>query len=155
MKINVVRLPHALGLPLPAYATEGAAGMDLHAAVPESIEIRPGGRHLVPAGIAIELPPGFEAQVRPRSGLAANHGVTVLNAPGTVDSDYRGEVKVILVNLGSEPFTVTRGMRIAQMVIARHERATLVESETLSDTARGAGGHGSTGLHTSATGKTN
>jgi len=154
MRINVVRLPHALGLPLPAYATEGAAGMDLHAAIPESVELLPGGRHLVPAGIAIELPPGYEAQVRPRSGLAANHGVTVLNTPGTVDSDYRGEIKVILINLGSDTFTVTRGMRIAQLVIARHERVALTEVESLSDTARGAGGHGSTGLHSFATRKT-
>ncbi|MEJ1970759.1 MAG: dUTP diphosphatase [Rhizomicrobium sp.] len=100
----------------------------------------------MPNGVAIELPPGFEAQVRPRSGLAARHGITVLNTPGTVDSDYRGELKTVLVNLGEAPFRIARGMRIAQMVIARHERAELVESETLSDTARGAGGHGSTGL---------
>ncbi len=147
MKINIVRLPHARDLPLPAYATEGAAGMDLVAAIAGDIELRPGKRALVPAGISIELPHGYEAQVRPRSGLAANHGITVLNAPGTVDSDYRGEVKVILINHGEEPFRITRGMRIAQMVIARHERAELVEKNALSDTARGAGGHGSTGLH--------
>jgi dUTP pyrophosphatase len=108
----------------------------------------------VPTGISIELDDGFEAQVRPRSGLAANHGVTVLNAPGTVDSDYRGEVKVILINLGDQPFTVARGMRIAQMVIARHVRASFVEAETLSETTRGAGGHGSTGLTQFATSKT-
>jgi dUTP pyrophosphatase len=147
VKINIVRLPHARDLPLPAYATEGAAGMDLVAAIAGDIELPPGKRALVPAGISIELPHGYEAQVRPRSGLAANHGITVLNAPGTVDSDYRGEVKVILINHGEEPFRITRGMRIAQMVIARHERAELVEKNALSDTARGAGGHGSTGLH--------
>ncbi len=147
MKLPVLRLPHARDLPLPAYATEGAAGMDLLAALPEDYELAPGKRLLVPAGIAIELPPGFEAQVRPRSGLAANHGITVLNAPGTVDSDYRGELKVVLINLGEAPFRISRGMRIAQMVIARHEHVELVETAALSDTARGAGGHGSTGLH--------
>jgi len=151
--VKIVRLPHAKDLPLPQYATAGAAGMDLHAAVTDDIEIKPGARHLVPTGIAIELPEGIEAQVRPRSGLAANHGVTVLNAPGTVDCDYRGEVKVILINLGDVPFVVTRGMRVAQMVIARHLRADFVEADTLSETARGAGGHGSTGLNPFATSK--
>ncbi|HJW39616.1 MAG TPA: dUTP diphosphatase [Rhizomicrobium sp.] len=146
MKINVVRLPHAQDLPLPAYATEGSAGMDLVAAIGADFELAPGRRALVPTGIAIELQQGFEAQVRPRSGLAANHGITVLNAPGTVDSDYRGEVKVVLINLGETPFTVSRGMRVAQMVIARHERAELVEGASLGTTARGDGGHGSTGL---------
>ena len=146
MKIDLLRLPHAQDLPLPAYATEGSAGMDLVAAIGADFELPPGRRALVPTGIAIELPPGFEAQVRPRSGLAANHGITVLNTPGTVDSDYRGEVKVVLINLGEAPFTIARGMRIAQMVIARHERAELVEVTALNDTARGAGGHGSTGL---------
>jgi dUTP pyrophosphatase len=151
--VRIVRLPHAKDLPLPRYATAGAAGMDLHAAVAEDIELKPGERFLVPTGIAIELPEGFEAQVRPRSGLAANHGVTILNAPGTVDSDYRGEIKVILINLGQEPFRVSRGMRIAQMVIAKHIHADFVEAETLSETARGAGGHGSTGLNPFATSK--
>jgi dUTP pyrophosphatase len=148
MKIPLLRLPHAVGLPLPDYATEGSAGMDLIAAIENDIELFPGKRVVVPTGLSIELPSGFEAQVRPRSGLAANHGVTVLNSPGTVDSDYRGEVKVILINHGEEPFRIKRGMRIAQMVIARHERAELVEHSELSETVRGAGGYGSTGLHT-------
>ncbi|HEY0302946.1 MAG TPA: dUTP diphosphatase [Rhizomicrobium sp.] len=146
MKVNIVRLPHALDLPLPAYATEGSAGMDLSAAV--DVEIAPGACAMVATGIAIELPPGTEGQVRPRSGLAARHGITVLNAPGTVDSDYRGEVKVLLINHGAAPFAVTRGMRIAQMIVARHEQVELVERDALSDTARGGGGYGSTGLHT-------
>jgi len=128
--------------------------MDLSAAVEGDVAIAPGKRAMVPTGISIELPEGFEAQVRPRSGLAAKNGITVLNAPGTVDSDYRGEVNVILINLGDAPFVVTRGMRIAQMIIARHERAVLVESETLSETQRGAGGHGSTGTQQFATSKT-
>lgn len=153
MKIAVQRLAHAKDLPLPAYATAGSAGMDLHAANDTAIEIQPTARAIVPSGLSIELPEGFEAQIRPRSGLAANHGVTVLNTPGTIDSDYRGEIKVILINLGDKPFTVTRGMRIAQMVIARHERATLIESESLSNTARGAGGHGSTGTQSFTTTK--
>lgn len=148
MKVALLRLPHSLGLPLPAYATAGSAGMDLVAAIEPDIDLQPGQRAVIPSGVSIELPQGFEAQVRPRSGLAANHGVTVLNTPGTIDSDYRGEIKIILINLGEEPFRIVRGMRIAQMVIARHERAELVERETLSETARGAGGHGSTGLHT-------
>ena len=148
MKVLLQRLPNSMGLPLPTYATEGSAGMDLVAATEGDVELQPGKRAVVPTGLSVELPPGFEAQIRPRSGLAANHGVTVLNTPGTVDSDYRGEVKVILINLSGEPFCITRGMRIAQMVIARHERVELVERETLSETARGAGGHGSTGLHT-------
>ena len=148
MKVGMLRLPHAADLPLPAYATEGSAGLDLLAAIPADIELAPGKRVLVPNGIALELPVGYEAQVRPRSGLAANHGVTVLNMPGTIDSDYRGELKTVLINLGEAPLTITRGMRIAQMVIARHERAEFVEKDSLSDTARGAGGHGSTGLHT-------
>ena len=148
MQIDILRLPHARDLPLPAYATEGSAGLDLVAAVAGDIELPPGKRVIVPTGIAIELPSGVEAQVRPRSGLAANHGITVLNTPGTIDSDYRGEVKIILINLGEAPFVIARGMRIAQMVIARHERAELSEQRELSGTARGAGGHGSTGLHT-------
>lgn len=147
MKISILRLPHALGIPLPAYATEGSAGMDLVAAQEGDFELAPGKRALVPTGFSLELPPGFEAQVRPRSGLAVNHGISVLNTPGTIDSDYRGEVKVVLINLGEEPFVIRRGMRIAQMIIARHERVELVECSSLSETARGAGGHGSTGLH--------
>jgi dUTP pyrophosphatase len=147
MKLGIVRLPHARDLPLPTYATEGAAGMDLHAAVAEDVVLEPGKRLLVPTGISIELPKGYEAQVRPRSGLSANHGITVLNAPGTVDSDYRGEIKVMLINLGEAPFTISRGIRIAQMVIARHERAELVERTALSQTERGEGGYGSTGIH--------
>ncbi|QJE74178.1 dUTP diphosphatase [Aerophototrophica crusticola] len=143
--IAVRRLPHADGLPLPAYATDHAAGMDLLAAVAEPLEIAPGARALVPTGLAIALPVGYEAQVRPRSGLALKHGVTVLNSPGTVDADYRGEVGVILANLGAEPFRIERGMRIAQMVIARHERAVWAETDSLTETARGSGGFGSTG----------
>jgi dUTP pyrophosphatase len=154
VKVSIHCLAHAKDLPLPAYATAGSAGMDLHAANETAIEILPSNRAVVPTGLSIELPEGFEAQVRPRSGLAANHGVTVLNTPGTIDSDYRGEIKVILINLGEKPFTVTRGMRIAQMVIARHERVTLVERDALSDTTRGAGGHGSTGTQSLATSKT-
>ena len=147
MRVSILRLPHALGIPLPAYATEGSAGMDLVAAIEDQFELAPGARATVPTGFSFELPVGFEAQVRPRSGLAANHGITVLNTPGTIDSDYRGEVKIILVNLGEKPFVITRGMRIAQMIVARHERVELVERSSLSQTARGAGGHGSTGLH--------
>jgi dUTP pyrophosphatase len=147
MKISLLRLPHGHDLPLPVYATDGSAGMDLVAAIDGDLTLQPAKRAIVPTGFSIELPPGFEAQVRPRSGLAANSGITVLNTPGTVDSDYRGEVKIILINLGDEPFRITRGMRIAQMVIARHERAELVERTSLSETVRGAGGHGSTGLH--------
>jgi dUTP pyrophosphatase len=143
--IEVKRLPHAADLPLPAYATALAAGMDLLAAVEAAVVLPPLGRAIVPTGLQIALPAGFEAQVRPRSGLAAKNGITVANAPGTIDADYRGEVGVILVNLGPEPFTVTRGMRIAQMVIARHERAGWLEVGELTETARGAGGFGSTG----------
>jgi len=153
MKLPVQRLAHAADLPLPAYATEGSAGLDLLAAVDGEIKLAPGARAAVPCGIAIALPQGFEAQVRPRSGLALKHGVTVLNAPGTIDSDYRGEVKAILINHGGETFAITRGMKIAQMVIARHERARLDECETLDETARGAGGFGSTG-YSHATTKT-
>lgn len=148
MNISILRLPHAHDLPLPAYATEGSAGMDLVAAIEGDIVVAPGSRVLVPNGISIELPRGFEAQVRPRSGLAVHHGVTVLNTPGTVDSDYRGELKTVLINLGEAPFTITRGMRIAQMIVARHERVAWAERSELSQTERGAGGHGSTGLHT-------
>jgi dUTP pyrophosphatase len=144
--VRILALPHADGLPLPAYQSDGAAGVDLLAAVDGAVTLPPGGRALVPTGIALALPDGFEAQVRPRSGLAARHGVTVLNAPGTVDADYRGEIKVILVNHGAEPFTVERGARIAQMVVARVERVRLVPVERLDDTARGDGGFGSTGI---------
>jgi dUTP pyrophosphatase len=146
MKIILKRLPHGRDLTLPHYATSGAAGLDLIAAVEEEIELLPGQRAAIPCGIAIELPHGYEAQVRPRSGLALNQGVTVLNAPGTIDSDYRGEVKAILINHGAEPFLIKRGAKIAQMVIAAHEQAEIVESETLSDSVRGAGGFGSTGM---------
>jgi dUTP pyrophosphatase len=145
--VRLRRLPHGEGLPLPAYQTAYAAGLDLAAAVPAHgpTTLAPGARGLVPTGFAIALPEGFEAQVRPRSGLAAHHGVTVLNTPGTIDADYRGEIQVILINLGAEPFTVTRGLRIAQLVIAPVARASVIEAETLDDTARGAGGFGSTG----------
>jgi dUTP pyrophosphatase len=142
-KIGIQRLANGQGLPLPAYETAGAAGMDLRAA--EGITLRPGARCLVPTGIAIALPHGFEAQVRPRSGLAVKHGITVLNAPGTIDSDYRGEVKVPLINLGQEDFIIARGDRIAQIVIAPVTRAGWNELETLDETARGAGGFGSSG----------
>jgi dUTP pyrophosphatase len=145
--LRILRLSHADGLPLPAYETVGAAGMDLRAAVPETtpMTLAPGARMAVPTGMIFEIPDGFEGQVRPRSGLALNHGITCLNSPGTVDSDYRGEVKVILANLGAEPFTVTRGMRIAQLVIAPVARAEIVEAGETAASARGAGGFGSTG----------
>lgn len=145
--IRVAPLPHFEGLALPAYETADAAGMDLRAAIPEDqpITLKFGERAMVPTGLTIALPPQHEAQVRPRSGLAAKHGVTCLNSPGTVDADYRGEVKVILINLGPEPFVIRRGERIAQMVVAPVTRAELVRVETLDETARGAGGFGSTG----------
>lgn len=143
--IALRRLPHGEGLALPAYATDGSAGLDLLAAVESEVTLAPGERRLVPSGIAIALPPGTEAQVRPRSGLALKHGVTVLNSPGTIDSDYRGEIGVILINLGQEPFAIPRGSRIAQMVIAPVSRAAWREVEDLADSARGAGGFGSTG----------
>jgi dUTP pyrophosphatase len=147
VKLHIQRLPNGNGLPLPAYQTADAAGLDLVAAVPEAepMTFAPGARALVPCGIAIALPPGFEGQVRPRSGLAVRHGVTVLNTPGTIDADYRGEVMVLLVNLGTEPFAVTRGMRIAQLIVAPVARAAVVEVAELDATARGAGGFGSTG----------
>lgn len=144
--IEVVRLPHAEGLPLPAYATAGAAGMDLLAAVTAPLVIPPGGRALVPTGLRIALPAGWELQVRPRSGLALRHGVTLPNTPGTVDEDYRGEVGVILLNAGTEPFTVERGARIAQAVLAPVHRAAWREVAELPESARGAGGFGSTGV---------
>jgi dUTP diphosphatase len=145
--LRVLRLPHGAGLPLPAYQSAHAAGLDLVAAVPANapVTLAPGARALIPTGIAIGLPEGFEAQVRPRSGLAARDGVTLLNAPGTIDADYRGEVMVILVNLGSTPFTVTRGARIAQLVIAPVARARIIEASDLDATARGTAGFGSTG----------
>ena len=145
--IECQRLPHAEGLPLPAYQSDLAAGMDLLAAVPEEtpLTLASGQYATVPTGLAMALPPGFEAQVRPRSGLAAKHGVTVLNSPGTIDADYRGEIKVLLINHGEAPFVIRRGERIAQMVIAAVARGTLVPVVTLATTGRGAGGFGSTG----------
>jgi len=143
--ILVERLPSAEGLPLPSYATEGAAGMDLLAAVAAPVTLRPGERALIPTGLRVALPAGHEWQIRPRSGLALKHGVTVANAPGTVDEDYRGEVGVILVNLGSEPFVIERGARIAQAVLAPVTRARLHEAASLPATRRGEGGFGSTG----------
>ena len=146
VEIEVVRLAHAHDLALPDYATAAAAGADLLAAIEQDIELGPLERKIVPTGISIALPVGFEAQVRPRSGLAAKNGVTVANAPGTVDADYRGEIGVILVNLSKEPFRISRGMRIAQLVVARHARAVWCEVSELDRTARGAGGFGSTGV---------
>ncbi|WP_298351831.1 dUTP diphosphatase [Rhodoblastus sp.] len=150
MEVRIKRLAHAGGLPLPSYQSGGAAGLDLVAALaPGAREIlRPGERRLVPTGMVMEIPPGFEAQVRPRSGLALKHGVTVLNTPGTIDSDYRGEVGVILINLGAEPFEIGRGDRIAQLVLAPTIQARLIVVEDLSETARGAGGFGSTDRET-------
>ncbi|NML75136.1 dUTP diphosphatase [Rhizobium sp. S-51] len=147
-QLNLVRLPHGEDIPLPAYETAGAAGMDLRAAVAEHqpMRLEPGQRALVPSGFVFEIPEGFEAQIRPRSGLAFKNGVTCLNTPGTIDSDYRGEVKVLLVNLGQEAFDITRGMRIAQVVIAPVVQARVVEVTSASETTRGAGGFGSTGV---------
>jgi len=147
LTIKVRRLPHNADLPLPAYETEQSAGMDLRAAVAEDapVTLAPGARGLIPTGLSIALPPGYEAQVRPRSGLALKHGITCLNSPGTVDADYRGELAVILINLGQEPFVIKRGERIAQMVIAPVTQGAWTEVETLDETARGAGGFGSTG----------
>ena len=146
-QVAVTRLPHGADLPLPAYETAHAAGMDLRAAVPEDepVTLRPGDRHAVPTGLAMAIPPGYEGQVRPRSGLAFRSGVTCLNSPGTVDADYRGEVKVILINHGPEAFVVRRGDRIAQLLISPVVQATWREAESLDETARGAGGFGSTG----------
>lgn len=147
-RLKLVRLPHGGDMPLPAYETAGAAGIDLRAAVAENspLVLSPGDRLLVPTGFVFEVPEGFEAQIRPRSGLAFKNGITCLNTPGTIDSDYRGEVKVLLVNLGQEPFEITRGMRIAQMVIAPVVQAEVTEAVETSETARGAGGFGSTGV---------
>ncbi|MGA3302924.1 MAG: dUTP diphosphatase [Methylovirgula sp.] len=143
------RLPHGEGLPLPAYQSAGAAGLDLIAAIAADAKliIEPGGRALVPTGIALQIPKGFEAQVRPRSGLALEHGVTILNAPGTIDSDYRGEICVLLTNLGKDIFELRRGLRIAQLIVAPVIRATLTVVEELEESGRGAGGFGSTGKH--------
>ena len=143
IEIKLNRLPHGAGLPLPQYASEHAAGLDVCAA--EELTLEPGQRHAVATGFSIEIPHGHEVQVRPRSGLALKHGITCLNTPGTIDSDYRGEVKVILVNLGHEPFSIRRGERIAQLVPAAVLRADFVEAEALGESARGGGGFGSTG----------
>jgi dUTP pyrophosphatase len=148
IEVRIMRLPHAADLPLPQYQSALAAGLDLMAAVPADapVEIAPHGRAMIPTGIAIALPPGSEGQIRPRSGLAARHGVTVLNTPGTIDADYRGELQVILVNISTENFVVRRGMRIAQLVIAAIQHAELVELTSLDPTARASGGFGSTGI---------
>jgi dUTP pyrophosphatase len=150
--VAVVRLPHGRGLALPAYQSDGAAGMDLLAAVAKGtpLLLTPGARALVPTGLVLQLPLGFEAQVRPRSGLALRHGITVLNSPGTIDSDYRGEVQVLLANLGQEPFAIARGERIAQLVVQRVAQARLVEVAAIAPTQRGAGGFGSTGVKAKA-----
>lgn len=149
-EVAIMRLPHGADLPLPAYQSALAAGLDLLAAVPleAPITLAPGERALIPTGSAIALPAGHEAQIRPRSGLALRHGITVLNSPGTIDADYRGEIQIILVNLGSEPFVITRGMRIAQLVVARITHVDLVESASLDPTGRSADGFGSTGTTT-------
>ena len=144
--IPVSTLPHFGDLPLPTYESPGAAGMDIAAAITADIVIAPGARHAVPSGLAIAVPAGHEAQIRPRSGLALRHGVTVANAPGTIDSDYRGEIKVILINLGEAPITISRGMRIAQMLVAPVIQASLALVDTLDSTERGDGGFGSTGI---------
>jgi dUTP pyrophosphatase len=144
-KVEVKRLPHGGGLPLPAYATAGAAGMDVVSA--EDVVIAPGARHAVATGLALAIPAGYEIQVRPRSGLALKHGITVPNTPGTIDSDYRGELKVILINLGTEPFAISRGDRVAQLVLAPVVQAAWDEVAELDETQRGAGGFGSTGGH--------
>lgn len=147
--VKIQRLAHGAGLPLPAYQSEEAAGLDLTAAVDENapVHLAPGAYAMIPTGLAIALPPGFEAQVRPRSGLAARHGVTVLNSPGTIDADYRGEIKVLLINHGNSAFEITRGARIAQMIIAPVTQADLQIVANLDDTSRGSGGFGSTGTH--------
>ena len=146
MRVDIQRLPHARDLPLPAYATAGSAGLDLLAAIGSDTVLAPGQRQAVPTGIALALPEGFEAQLRPRSGLALKHGVTVLNAPGTIDSDYRGEVTAILVNHGASPVAIVRGMKIAQLVVAAYTRVEWNEMPALESTTRGSGGFGSTGM---------
>jgi len=145
IKINLAPLEHAIGLKLPTYETGQSAGMDLAAAIEDSIELAPGDRALIPTGLSIALPAGYEAQIRPRSGLAYKNGVTVLNTPGTIDADYRGEIKVLLINHGQEGFTIERGMRIAQMIIAKYEQVEFTVVANLDETTRGAGGFGSTG----------
>jgi len=152
VSVSIRRLPHGAGLALPAHATERSAGVDLLAAVNAPVVLEPGARASIPSGIAIALPPGYEAQVRPRSGLAARHGITVLNSPGTIDADYRGEIGVILVNLGDAPFAIERGMRIAQMVVAPVSAIAWLEVDTLPESGRGEGGFGSTGTTAVATG---
>lgn len=147
LQIEITRLPHAADLPLPSYATSGAAGMDVHAAIDQLLVIQPGSIALVPTGLVMAIPTGFECQVRSRSGLAAKNGVFALNAPGTIDSDYRGEVKVILANISGDPFTIERGSRIAQLVVARHEQVEWRAVEAVDATERGSGGFGSTGVH--------
>ena len=146
VQISVTRTPEGEGLPLPAYATPDAAGMDLHAAVESDVTLQPGERALISTGLRIALPPGYEAQVRPRSGLALRHGISMVNAPGTLDSDFRGTVGVLLINLGQEPFTIRRGDRIAQMIVAPVVRATWVEVAELPPSERGEGGFGHTGV---------
>jgi deoxyuridine 5'-triphosphate nucleotidohydrolase len=146
IEVLLKRLPHGADLPLPGYATAGAAGMDICAAVTDQMVLAPGARALIPTGFAIALPPDYELQIRPRSGLALKSGIMVVNSPGTIDADYRGEVQILLLNAGAEPFVVTRGMRIAQAVLAPVYRAVWRESETLEASGRGAGGFGSTGL---------
>ncbi len=155
LNVPFTRMPHAIGLPAPAYETEGAAGVDLIAALPdtEPLMIAPKGWAAIPTGLVFEIPRGFQGEVRPRSGLALRHAVTVLNAPGTIDSDYRGEVRVLLVNFGPEPFTVTRGMRVAQLVFTPALRASIYSVDAVGATARGEGGFGSTGLHSKIAGK--
>jgi len=146
VKVKLVPMEHAVGLPLPKYATSLSAGMDLSAALEDALELGPGDRILVPTGLSIALPPGYEAQVRPRSGLAVKYGVTVINSPGTIDADYRGEIKVALINHGKEPFTIERGMRVAQMVVEKHEHIEWEVVKSLDETGRGDGGFGSTGV---------
>ncbi len=145
IKVKLMPLPHAVGLQLPTYATDKAAGMDLSAALEDAIELGAGDRILIPTGLSIALPEGYEAQIRPRSGLAIKHGITVLNTPGTIDADYRGEIKVVLINHGKEPFTIERGMRIAQMVVEKYETVNWDVVKSLEETERGQGGFGSTG----------
>jgi len=145
LRLPIMRLPHGMDLPLPAYATSGAAGMDVSAAVDKPVILGAGERLAIPTGFAMAVPAGYEAQIRPRSGLALKHGVTVANAPGTIDSDYRGEVAILLVNLGDQDFTITRGMRIAQMVVAPVTQVTPIATDSLADTERGDAGFGSTG----------
>ncbi|MEK9929313.1 MAG: dUTP diphosphatase [Rhodospirillaceae bacterium] len=145
-KLLIRRMENNPDLPLPEYETKSAAGLDLPAAVSQDLTLDPGGHALIPTGLSVALPAGFEAQIRPRSGLAAKNGITVLNSPGTIDADYRGEINVILINLGQEPFTISRGMRVAQMIIAPVTQIDILEVEKLDETARGTGGFGSTGI---------